>query len=192
MSRVYRDVPYHNFAHCADVTHTAAGLARCVGPKAAMSLPETFALLVAALCHDLDHPGVSNAYLVATRHGLATTYNDTSVLENRWVRVGFGFGLGLGSFPFTLPASASDAAPRARPSSLPGRHVSCLYALVASRPELDIFCELDLGAWREVRRWIIAAVLHTDMIHHFAMVSQVGRGAPWSPPAGRVLLVGLC
>ena len=39
-------------------------------------------MLVAALCHDLGHPGVSNKFLVETRHELAMTYNDRSCLEN--------------------------------------------------------------------------------------------------------------
>ena len=38
--------------------------------------------MVSALCHDLEHPGVSNTFLVSSRSDLATLYNDRSVLEN--------------------------------------------------------------------------------------------------------------
>lgn len=43
---------------------------------------EIFALIVSALCHDLEHPGVNNPFLVSSRSDLATLYNDRSVLEN--------------------------------------------------------------------------------------------------------------
>ena len=43
---------------------------------------EYFALIVSALCHDLEHPGVNNPFLVSSRSDLATLYNDRSVLEN--------------------------------------------------------------------------------------------------------------
>jgi hypothetical protein len=43
---------------------------------------DVFAVLLASLGHDLAHPGVTAAFLVQTRHELAMTYNDTSVLEN--------------------------------------------------------------------------------------------------------------
>jgi hypothetical protein len=38
--------------------------------------------MVAALCHDLDHPGRTNAYEIATGSALALLHNDRSVLEN--------------------------------------------------------------------------------------------------------------
>lgn len=56
----------------------------------------------------------------------------------------------------------------------PHRHVAALYGLLAAKPDANIFRELDPGQWREVRRVLIAAVLHTDMVHHFTMVSKVG------------------
>jgi hypothetical protein len=39
-------------------------------------------LLLAAACHDLEHPGTTNAYQVNTGSALAIRYNDASVLEN--------------------------------------------------------------------------------------------------------------
>ena len=43
---------------------------------------DILALLVAALSHDLDHPGVDNDFLIASKHELAERYNELSVLEN--------------------------------------------------------------------------------------------------------------
>ena len=43
---------------------------------------DMLALLLAALCHDLEHPGTTNAYQVNSGSALALRYNDSSVLEN--------------------------------------------------------------------------------------------------------------
>jgi hypothetical protein len=43
---------------------------------------EIFVLLLAALCHDVDHPGLNNAFLSASNDPLAIRYNDLSVLES--------------------------------------------------------------------------------------------------------------
>ncbi|KAM0752027.1 HD-domain/PDEase-like protein [Meredithblackwellia eburnea MCA 4105] len=43
---------------------------------------DVFALLVAAIGHDVGHPGLSNAYMVNARTPVAQVYDDKSVLEN--------------------------------------------------------------------------------------------------------------
>ena len=53
-------------------------LHRRVSHKVSLTPLERYALMVAAVAHDMDHPGVSNAYLVGARAPLATTYNDNS------------------------------------------------------------------------------------------------------------------
>ncbi|NWI10396.1 PDE3B phosphodiesterase, partial [Crypturellus soui] len=59
---------------------TADGSYGCL----ASSIPalELMALYVAAAMHDYDHPGRTNAFLVATNAPQAVLYNDRSVLEN--------------------------------------------------------------------------------------------------------------
>jgi len=47
-----------------------------------MSAMELMALFTAAAMHDYDHPGRTNAFLVATDDPKAILYNDRSVLEN--------------------------------------------------------------------------------------------------------------
>jgi len=47
------------------------------------------ALLLAAVCHDLEHPGTTNSYQVNTGSALALRYNDASVLENHHSSVGW-------------------------------------------------------------------------------------------------------
>lgn len=47
------------------------------------------ALLLSAICHDLEHPGTTNAFQVNTQSELALRYNDVHVLENHHCTVGF-------------------------------------------------------------------------------------------------------
>ena len=43
---------------------------------------DVFALMIAAIGHDVGHPGLSNAYMVNARTPVAQVYGDKSVLEN--------------------------------------------------------------------------------------------------------------
>ena len=50
-----------------------------------MDAIHTFSFLLAAISHDLGHPGVNNPFLVNTMDRLAIRYNDKSILENMHV-----------------------------------------------------------------------------------------------------------
>jgi hypothetical protein len=61
---------------------TAHFFLRRMGLEDLISCEERLACLVAAACHDVDHPGYNNAFLISTASPLALRYNDTAVLEN--------------------------------------------------------------------------------------------------------------
>ena len=48
--------PYHNWFHAADVAQTVFSLGMHTGLLQSMPSTEQLAMLVAALCHDLEHP----------------------------------------------------------------------------------------------------------------------------------------
>uniref|UniRef100_A0A0N5BCQ1 Phosphodiesterase n=1 Tax=Strongyloides papillosus TaxID=174720 RepID=A0A0N5BCQ1_STREA len=107
----YWAIPYHNRIHAADVLHACYyltihpiepfnlvnGIDDSGDVKPVEGLPnyrnksplfnsmnsiEVMAFYAAAAMHDYDHPGRTNAFMVATNHDMATFYNDRSVLEN--------------------------------------------------------------------------------------------------------------
>lgn len=47
-----------------------------------MDCLEESSALIAAVVHDIDHPGRSSAYLCNSNNPLAILYNDVTVLEN--------------------------------------------------------------------------------------------------------------
>uniref|UniRef100_A0A8C7S1R8 Phosphodiesterase n=1 Tax=Oncorhynchus mykiss TaxID=8022 RepID=A0A8C7S1R8_ONCMY len=61
---------------------------------------ELMALYVAAAMHDYDHPGRTNAFLVATNAAQAVLYNDRSVLENHHAASAWSLYLSQPEFNF--------------------------------------------------------------------------------------------
>jgi hypothetical protein len=89
----YKDIPYHNRMHAADVTQAAFFLWWKTSVLPSMecffSDHDLLSLVVAAMIHDVAHPAVSNDFLTKTRDALALRYNDRSVLENFHAATGF-------------------------------------------------------------------------------------------------------
>ena len=77
----HADNPFHNFQHGFSVLHITYLTLRS-GPAAYLTSLDILGVLVAALCHDLDHPGNNNAFEVATMSELALAHSNDSVLEN--------------------------------------------------------------------------------------------------------------
>ncbi|XP_063003341.1 3',5'-cyclic-AMP phosphodiesterase 4C [Elgaria multicarinata webbii] len=83
------DVAYHNNVHAADVAQSTHVLLSMPALEAVFTDLEILAAIFAAAIHDVDHPGVSNQFLINTNSELALMYNDASVLENHHLAVGF-------------------------------------------------------------------------------------------------------
>ncbi|CAH0399676.1 unnamed protein product [Chilo suppressalis] len=75
----YRNNPYHNAEHAFCFTHTLY-LVLTSNPGC-FDYVETAALMLAGLCHDIDHPGFNNNFLALCKHPLSQMYR-SSILEN--------------------------------------------------------------------------------------------------------------
>eukprot|EP01137_Pigoraptor_chileana_P024951 Opistho-2@93757 len=77
----YRNVPYHNWVHAISVTHSLYTLIVTCQLDRYFPNIELFALLLACLCHDVDHRGKNNAFQKLDKNALASLYEGTSVME---------------------------------------------------------------------------------------------------------------
>lgn len=81
--RKYRDNPFHNWYHGFSVLHFAYLAIRNLSNAGSyLTQQDVLALLVASMCHDVDHPGWTNSYEINTGSELALVHNDISVLES--------------------------------------------------------------------------------------------------------------
>ncbi|XP_054708712.1 uncharacterized protein LOC129218462 [Uloborus diversus] len=78
----HRHNPYHNSVHAADVTQAMHCFLQENKFSAHLTPLEAMSSVIAAVAHDLDHPGVTQAFLVATSNHLVNLYRNSSVLEN--------------------------------------------------------------------------------------------------------------
>jgi dual 3',5'-cyclic-AMP and -GMP phosphodiesterase 11 len=80
--RSYRDNPFHNWVHAFSVLHvTYLQLLQTQASQWLTSL-DVLGVLVAAICHDIDHPGHTNSFEINSESRLAMLHNDLSPLEN--------------------------------------------------------------------------------------------------------------
>ncbi|CAB0044257.1 unnamed protein product [Trichogramma brassicae] len=77
----YRPVKYHNWRHALNVAQTMFAMLKTGKMEQFMTDIEILGLLVACLCHDLDHRGTNNAFQMKTESPLAILYS-TSTMEH--------------------------------------------------------------------------------------------------------------
>jgi len=82
ISKSYRDNPFHNFSHAVSVTQMMYLFLNHIKVDNKLKDEEIFSVLLSSLCHDIDHPGLSNGFHIKHRTSLSLTYNDASPLEN--------------------------------------------------------------------------------------------------------------
>ena len=75
---------YHNSIHGADVTQTITlfFLNSNAESACATNMLDILSILIAALGHDVGHPGYTNSFQINSNSDIALTYNDISCLEN--------------------------------------------------------------------------------------------------------------
>lgn len=79
----YRDVAFHSFRHAFTVTHVSWRLmATSPRLRELTRSIDRLALLLAALCHDLDHPGVTNAFQARALFSRCSTATTSAAAED--------------------------------------------------------------------------------------------------------------
>ena len=63
---------YHNLYHAVDVMHATYFALDGMGASGMLNEMEELALILSALCHDLDHPGLTNSFQVSLDRLIAT------------------------------------------------------------------------------------------------------------------------
>eukprot|EP01069_Polyplicarium_translucidae_P004695 Polyplicarium_translucidae@DN2637_c0_g1_i5.p1 len=78
----YINNQYHNQIHGAQVAHHMMCMMDIMDLRGALDDTEVAGICIAALGHDVGHPGRNNNFFVNSGDSLALVYNDHSVLEN--------------------------------------------------------------------------------------------------------------
>lgn len=126
--------PFHNFSHGFSVMHSIYMLLTSTPAGSVFSSSKVLALLIAGLCHDVDHTGRSNSFEISSQSHLSILYHDKSVLENHHAAVTF---------------------------------------FVMQNKDQDVLLNLKPEKKRNVRKFIISAILGTDMAKHLNMMSDM-------------------
>ncbi|XP_018307172.1 high affinity cAMP-specific and IBMX-insensitive 3',5'-cyclic phosphodiesterase 8A isoform X2 [Mycetomoellerius zeteki] len=84
---------YHNSTHAADVLQATARFMQSKRLKEILEPLDEVAALIAAIAHDIDHPGRSSQFLCNANSRLAILYNDLSVLESHHAALTFKLSL---------------------------------------------------------------------------------------------------
>jgi len=78
----YNKNPFHNFQHAVNVLQMTYMLLKKTNMINKLQSHIVISALIAALSHDVDHPGNTNTYEINSLSKFARLYNDISVLEN--------------------------------------------------------------------------------------------------------------
>ncbi|KAF2770024.1 HD-domain/PDEase-like protein [Teratosphaeria nubilosa] len=167
------EVHYHNWRHAIDVTQSVycflLDVRICPPLSAEQRTPKQLnaverlltpldglILLISAIGHDVGHPGVNNAFLIACDHPLAQLYNDKSVLENyhcsaysQLLRRHWPSLSGIAAFRSTM-ISTILATDMQRHFEYMGELGKLKQKVEGSGPELESWNDKDKGSAREL------------------------------------------
>ena len=141
----------------------------------AMSVLDVFALLVAGLCHDIDHPGHTNDFEIKSRTKLALVHSDDAVLERHHAHIAYSllwkdenniFGAVTKEDQATVSCTRRVRGVPWRPCDVPQSSRICMPSL---------HCHLWWAT--QLRKTIIHAILSTEMSRHNHMIGELTKKA---------------
>ncbi|XP_007549733.1 cAMP-specific 3',5'-cyclic phosphodiesterase 4B-like isoform X1 [Poecilia formosa] len=162
------NVAYHNSLHAADVAQSTHVLLSTPALDAVFTDLEILAALFAAAIHDVDHPGVSNQFLINTS-------------ERTTARASISASISASYFvplPFTSPSPSSSESDSELAlmyndeSVLENHHLAVGFKLLHLE-NCDIFQNLTKRQRQSLRKLVIDMVLATDMSKHMTLLADL-------------------
>ncbi|KAL4460858.1 hypothetical protein ABPG74_016330 [Tetrahymena malaccensis] len=152
----YKDNLYHNRLHAFDVLQTANFFLKSCNfiELAAINEFELCTIYISAACHDYDHPGVNNAFIINTFHDIALTYNGKNIYSIKY------------KYLIKLLFKKKDQ------SVLENHHASKTFQMF-NDPNLDITVNFTKEQYRLFREMVISIILSTDMAKHFSDIAKL-------------------
>ncbi|KAG1677360.1 hypothetical protein FOA52_010739 [Chlamydomonas sp. UWO 241] len=165
---------YHNNLHVADVTQGILAVLSSDNTARQLTDLEILAMLIAALIHDVNHPGVNNSFLVQQGTEEAMLYNDMSVNEHGHISLGFRL---LHKPENNFLCSMTDAdyrvVRRLVIELVLGTDMACHQGLLATFATSASILGSDLTRWKDEDR-----VLLLKFIMHTVDISNPARSWP--------------
>lgn len=168
-------------------------------------------LVLAAVCHDLDHPGLGNIYQINAETPLALLYNDQSPLESHHSEQ--AFSLLLGSEPrhnslasagaaawSTLTHASAAASASSSTAPAPVVAVGCSVSYSTSNrapiaaicpPDRNLLAGLSHDQFRVARNIVVQLILATDLANHYKILrkfEKASRAFDWKNSEHRLLV----
>ncbi|KAL7410856.1 hypothetical protein BDY24DRAFT_343673 [Mrakia frigida] len=142
---------------------------------------DAFALMVAAIGHDVAHPGLSNVFMKNAKTPISQVYSDSSVLENMHCMLitsllrkhGFDF---LFSTPTAVPSSDPSFSlhQRQRSSTSSSPPLTPPLSDVSHPPPIFPTSSLPSSLdWTDFRTILFSSILATDMAMHFGWIREL-------------------
>ncbi|KOX73490.1 cAMP-specific 3',5'-cyclic phosphodiesterase [Melipona quadrifasciata] len=154
-----KDNPFHNSLHAADVTQSTHTLLNTPALESVFTPLEITAALFAATIHDVDHPGLTNQFLI---NSISTT--DPSLTRKRFDEFS---GNAISSLPGSeLALMYNDE------SVLENHHLAVAFKLLQNEG-CDIFVNMTKKQRQTLRKMVIDMVLSTDMSKHMSLLADL-------------------
>ena len=78
----YREIPFHNWEHAVGVFQTSIYILSSTSISPSISMLEKFGIMIACLCHHLDHRATSNTFLLLSNSALTRLYSKSFLEEH--------------------------------------------------------------------------------------------------------------
>ncbi|XP_073731932.1 3',5'-cyclic-AMP phosphodiesterase 4C isoform X3 [Misgurnus anguillicaudatus] len=168
----HADVAYHNNIHAADVVQSTHVLLSTPALEDVFTDLEIMSALFASAIHDVDHPGLSNQFLINTSMNLGFCALCPLLNTNTQTPNTFQHPAGPKSV-FPLFLSDSELALMYNDASVLENHHLAVGFKLLQEENCDIFCNLSKKQRQSMRQMTIDMVLATDMSKHMNFLADL-------------------